>query len=40
MAIGFIAIVFFLPPQPKPTHKISLTAPLRALGLETRCTEA
>ncbi|TPW28064.1 MFS transporter [Martelella alba] len=32
MAIGFIAIFFLLPAQPRPKHKISVTAPIRALG--------
>ena len=32
MAIGFVAILVFLPRLPKPVHKISLTAPLKALG--------
>lgn len=32
MAIGFVAILMFLPPLPKPMHKVSLSAPIRALG--------
>ncbi len=32
MAIGLIAILMFLPDQPKPARKVSLTAPVRALA--------
>ncbi|MBZ8132450.1 MFS transporter [Afifella sp. IM 167] len=32
MAIGFVAIFVLLPEQPKPKEKVSLTAPIRALG--------
>ena len=32
MAIGFLAIYFWLPEQPKPAQKTSLTAPLKALA--------
>lgn len=32
MAIGFIAIAFWLPEQPKPAQKTSLSAPIRALS--------
>jgi ACDE family multidrug resistance protein len=32
MAIGFLAITFLLKEQPKPTRKVALSEPLRALG--------
>jgi MFS family permease len=32
MAVGFVAVALFLPPQPKPSAKTSLVAPLVALG--------
>lgn len=32
MVIGFIAILFWLPEQPKPQQKITLSAPIRALA--------
>lgn len=32
MAVGFLAITAFLKEQPKPAHKTSLLAPVRALG--------
>lgn len=32
MTIGFVAIALWLPEQPKPAQKISLSAPIRALG--------
>lgn len=32
MAIAFVAIALWLPEQPKPAQKTSLTAPIRALG--------
>lgn len=43
MAIGFVAIFLFLPEQPKPEHKTSLTAPIKALrepGLLTAAVSA
>jgi len=43
MAIGFIAIMLFLPELPKPQQKTSLTAPIRALthqGLMTAAVSA
>lgn len=43
MAVGFFAILLWLPEQPKPAQKTSLTAPLKALthgGLLTAATSA